>query len=414
MDEILRMIKNFFFNLPALFKSFFWKRDNSIILMDSWFGNKFADNSRYLFQYLSDNKEVLGLTHVVWITRNFQINEELNRMGYESYMIDSSESKFFHKYAKYHIVNNSPNNNDGFLGELLEGYSYGAIRINLWHGIAGKGVKFANTSKTVKYSNNKAYNLYLKLNDLKWFRLLFDQKCGWGNAYYLVQSTEGKRVLKSYFRLPDENYILTGYPRICKCPRLLKNEEEIVNKINRFKTKVLYLPTFRTSISYNFKEISENLIDILEKEDIIWIQKAHSADKQNDLNHSKAYNNIINLDSNFDINVLLPLVDVLITDYSSCMIEGIALRKKMIFYVPDFKEYLANDRGISYDPQITMCGPKIYNIEDLRNQICNLDIIRTDTDEYNKAFELYWSETYSKSLKDIWNDIIMKTKKDNH
>lgn len=403
MEEISRLINNFFFNIPSAIKSLFWKRDETIVLMDSWFGNKFADNPRFLYQYLHENKEELGLTHVVWVTRNFEINSELNSMGYESYMIDSKESVYFHKHAKYHIVNNSPNNNDEFTGELLEGYSFGAKRINLWHGIAGKGVKFANNAKVAAFSKSRFYKLYLKLNDIKLWRLLFDQKCGWGDAFYLAQSTEGKRVLKSFFRLPDKNYILTGYPRICGCNKLLKSEQEIVDKMGSYKKTILYLPTFRSNTEFDFQTVALQMNDILSKEDLLWIQKAHTADNQNTLEGGSE--NIINLNPNFDINVLLPYIDVLVTDYSSCMLEGVGLKKKLIFYIPDFDEYLAKDRGVSYDPQIAMCGPKAYNIDELRKIVSYIDSISINTPQYKKAFELYWSETSGKGLAEIWRDI---------
>lgn len=404
MSEISRLLKNFFCNIPAAIRSSFWKRDESIVLMDAWFGNKFADNPRFLFQYLSENKSRLGLSHVVWVTRNKKINEELNDMGYESYMIDSKESIYYHKHAKYHIVNNSPTNNDGFTGELLDGYSYGAIRINLWHGIAGKGVKFANNEKVLKYSNSKFYSVYLKLNGIKLWRLLFEQKSGWGNAYYLAQSTEGKRVLESFFRLPESNYILTGYPRICECAQLLKEEKLIVEKMSKYSKTVLYLPTFRTNAVFSFETISDDLSEVLKSNNILWIQKAHSADHQNDVAGIEN-ENCISLDPNFDINVLWPYIDVLVTDYSSCMIEGLALRKKMVFYVPDFEEYLSKDRGLSFDPKVVMCGPKARNIEELKEIMGNLDSIDTDTEAYTRARDIYWKETYDKTLEDIWNDI---------
>lgn len=411
MSEVIRLINNFFYNIPALFKSFFWKRDEQIVLMDSWFGNKFADNPRFLFQYLSDNKEKLGLTHVIWVTRNESVNEELNNLGYESYMINSKESIYYHKHAKYHIVNNSPNNNDEFTGELLEGYSFGAIRINLWHGIAGKGVKFANTAKVSKYSRNKLFSLYLKLNKLRFWRLLFDQKCGWGDAYYLAQSTEGKRVLETFFRLPDKNYILTGYPRICNCSSFLTDEQMVIDKINDFSKTVLYLPTFRSNTNFNFQNLADEISDVLDEQDILWIQKAHSADVQNEFD-SKNFStkNVLNLNPNFDINTLLPYVDVLITDYSSCMIEGIGLHKKLIFYVPDFDEYLSHDRGVSYNPDIAMCGPKAYNIGELKKLLVSIDSIDVSTKQYRTAFELYWSETGEKTLDEIWYDIKEQTR----
>ena len=82
-------------------------RDNSIVLIGAWFGNRFADNSRYLFQYLSENKVALGLTHVIWVTRSSSVCKTIRQMGYECYMMDSEESIAYHKKAGIHIICNS-------------------------------------------------------------------------------------------------------------------------------------------------------------------------------------------------------------------------------------------------------------------------------------------------------------------
>ena len=58
MNNRIRVIIN---NIIWLFQSWGWHKDPSIVVMDSWFGQKFADNPRFLFQYLSENKSKLGL-----------------------------------------------------------------------------------------------------------------------------------------------------------------------------------------------------------------------------------------------------------------------------------------------------------------------------------------------------------------
>jgi hypothetical protein len=90
-------INNLFWNVKQEVANILHPRDKAIVLMGAWFGNRFADNSRYLFQYLSENKEKLGLKHVVWVTRSEMLQKELEEMGYEAYMMDSDESLYYHK-----------------------------------------------------------------------------------------------------------------------------------------------------------------------------------------------------------------------------------------------------------------------------------------------------------------------------
>ncbi len=52
-------------------------------------GEKFADNSRFLFQYLHQEKQELLLKRVIWVTRNKNLKDELSEMGYEVYLCGS-------------------------------------------------------------------------------------------------------------------------------------------------------------------------------------------------------------------------------------------------------------------------------------------------------------------------------------
>ena len=124
-----------FSNIIMAIRSVFWKRQRDIVLFGAWFGDKFADNSRFLFQYLSENKDALNLKHVVWVTRKEKVLKTLRAMGYECYMMDSPESIKYHKQAFMHIVCNSTANSKGFIPDIDIRYSFGAKRINLWHGV---------------------------------------------------------------------------------------------------------------------------------------------------------------------------------------------------------------------------------------------------------------------------------------
>lgn len=395
-------------NLIYLCISIFWKKDKSIVLMDAWFGQKFADNPRYLYQYLFENKEKLNLSHVVWVTRNSDVNHMLQQMGYESYMIDSKESIYYHKHAYYHIINNSSNGYGKYEGEVLDYYSFRSKRINLWHGVAGKGVGFADKEIIKKEASQKCIHMIKKfLHKFTFWRLIFEKQGGWGNQYILVQSKENRRISDLCFRLPTNRYIISNYPRVCNSVRHTTTEEDILDYISKYEYIFLYLPTFRSNTNCNCNDVVDNIKDILISKNILWIQKRHSGDS-NSFNIINTLNsNIITLDINFDINVLMPKITCLVTDYSSCMIDAIYFNKDLIFYVPDFDEYTNNDRGIMFDPEVTMVGPKAYNIDELREILLKYkNISGSRTQKYEQARNLYWSENGKKSLDEIWNDIL--------
>ncbi len=70
----------------------------------------------------------------------------------------------------------------------------------------------------------------------------------------------------------------------------------------------------------------------------------------------------------FDINELFTVTDILVTDYSSSIIEYALLRKPMILLVDDLDEY-AVDPGLYMDYRAQMIGAFAYHPDDVANLI---------------------------------------------
>lgn len=388
-------------------------RDASIILFGAWFGTRFADNSRFLYQYLSENKTQLGLTHVVWVTRNKRICNQIRNMGYEVYMMDSQEAIMYHKKAGTHIVCNQPNKQLGIGGDILGEYSYGATKINVWHGNAGmKGVFCAsNEYKSVK----SVHPIYVGIKEFlrmhsRLFREFAQEPGGWSNCYYLAPTQADVKIMQSYFLLPEERFILTEYPRNCECPRFTDEEIMILNKIKTFRKTILYVPTFRTGKSnFDFTNLADTILSTLEEYDMVWIEKPHGAGKIVNTWPGNSHN-IIRLSSEFDINVLIPNVDLIITDYSSVIADAVYHQKDLLFYIPDFWEYRDGDRGFLIDPEEMMCGPKVFSVSELKQVLksyaSNAEIIKTGN--YDLIKRKYWGS--EKNCFEIWEDICKRVK----
>ena len=114
-----------------------FRRDMKTVLFGAWFGEKFSDNPRFLFQYLSENRSALGLNRVVWVTRDEAVCETIREMGYEAYMMDSEESLRCHRTAGVHIIcNGAADDPANPHADILGRYSTGAVKINATKRIA--------------------------------------------------------------------------------------------------------------------------------------------------------------------------------------------------------------------------------------------------------------------------------------
>lgn len=147
--------------------------------------------------------------------------------------------------------------------------------------------------------------------------------------------------------MTEEKIIISSYPRNCKLLRPLIFEQKVIDKVKKSKLTILYLPTFREdgrSVDHPLedKQIQEYLIS----ENLTWVEKKHSASKNKEGSNRLTSNlDYLYLDKNFDINVILPYVDVLITDYSSVSFDFIFFDKPVQYFVPDFEYYKFEDRG---------------------------------------------------------------------
>lgn len=408
MRQINNKIKLIVSNILFGICSVFWKKDETVVLFGSWFGTKFADNSRFLFQYLSDEKEKNGLSHVIWVTRNLEVYNLLKDMGYEVFMMDSKESIYWHKKAKYHIVCNKGCDGEGYKGDILGQYSYRAKRINLWHGVAGiKGVSC--TSNEYKVAK-KMHPLVFSAKEFffihsKFFRLFIREAGGWSDSYILTTTPADTDLMQPRYLLPRNNFIESGFPRNCKCIRFSDDEEKIL-KLVRLNKTVLYLPTFRSSgVSFSASNIAKSISAFLETEDIFWVQKAHTVDKESCFRVGFE-GHILSLPPEFDINLLLPHIRLLVTDYSSVASDAMCHNKLVVYYVPDFEEYKKGARGFAVNPEEIMCGPKVYSTDALQYVIRKYidDPDKGKTSNYSSVRTKYWNDIFD--LGEIWTTIV--------
>ncbi len=152
-------------------------------------------------------------------------------------------------------------------------------------------------------------------------------------------------------------------------------EKEILEKLGISKEKrvILFAPTFRgnnVKKAYypnefiNIKELYSKL-----SENDIFIIKSHPFIKNKIKIEEEFKDKIIDITDQYrEINDLLLITDLLITDYSSVIFEYSFLNKPIIFYVPDYEEYKKN-RDFYYDFSEYMYGKTVYEFEELLNNL---------------------------------------------
>lgn len=146
---------------------------------------------------------------------------------------------------------------------------------------------------------------------------------------------------------------------------------------------ILYAPTFRKNNRLDVYDLDyEKIINQLNEsfgEQWVFLVKLHPhlLSKSSELVHGKG---VLNVTAYDDIQELLSISDVLISDYSSLMFDFSLTKRPCFLYVPDLMDYTNNDRNLYFNidelPFITASSNKelLHNIENFNYENYQLNL----------------------------------------
>ena len=194
------------------------------------------------------------------------------------------------------------------------------------------------------------------------------------------------------FQMPESKIKALGLPRMdyyFENHDLDKLKGDFCKKYNISKDKkiILYAPTFRDEEKYN------NVFNYLDVEEFnrqlgneyVLALRLHPKIKnfyKEDISSKGQYIDVSGYESEQE---LMLISDVLITDYSSIMIEYSILDKPTVFFTYDLDEYLANERGFYYDFKTTVPGPIVHTSDELIAAIKNDEFDKSKISEFVKT-----------------------------
>lgn len=385
--------------LPVYWLSFLVPRNKRIWLFGSTFGRRFADNPRYLYLYIDQHREKLGI-RPIWISHDEKVVKMLNDNGCEAYIYHSLKGILFALIGKVYLF-------DNYSKDINFWLSGGAVKINLWHGIPLKKIQHDNVFDKFRHPENgweRFKNFPRNISDEK------------PHHYVLTTSVNLRKIFASAFR--TKNVLVASYPRnevlVSERVKNLYSVEEKRDrkKINDFLRKdrnvseevtkrkmVFYMPTFRQSETLFFKHFDKkDFQGFLKENNILFCIKLHPKSKLNREFQNIQSKNIMVIDKDADPYVFLKLADVLITDYSSIYFDYLLLDRPIIFFDYDLKEYLSDSREMYFDYDKFTPGRKAENYEELKKALSDA-LYKKDiyADERKKVRNKVFSQGRQKS-----------------
>ena len=348
------------------------------IIFCAWFGQKFDDNSKALFEYTIKNRKDIN---AIWITGSKEVLEELIKLNYPVCYTWSLKAICYHLTSKYVVFcTSSHDGSSSIMHPLLSGATF----INLWHGIPLKKIGKDDNIDEMKFEKMlDRKNVFLRIFLKKYYNI----KASIAQNVYVFSSSEAiSKIYEGVFGLSSDRILCLGQARN---DYFFGNHPNEIRERFAGKKIVLYMPTHRSE----GKTIMDfhNLLDLdaINKlcvaNNFILLIKKHFFHKADPIVMNNEYSNIIELThENVKAQELLDASDILITDYSSAYIDYLLLNRPIVFYAYDLQKYLEEDRELYLE----------YNQENIPGKIC------TNMKELKEELErLFQGKDFNESLR---------------
>ena len=336
--RILRIVLKVFWIFPV---------KNNVIMFESFEGRQYSDNPKYLYKYILEN---FGNKYrYVWV-----LNSKERIEGAFSVTKFLSINYFYRLLTSKIIISN--------LGiEPFFPKRANQIYVNTWHGSGAY----------------KSQTLSRKIGDHRYNYELRDFR-GKITDYYVSGCKKYSQIMAESWNASIEKFILTGSPRndIFFSSGLAERRLEILKKMNLTDGYgyVLFAPTFRGSDFRNHVDSSVDidvpkLLECCEnrfKKPFKMLLRFHVG-AVSDLRDES----IIDVTYYHDMQEVMIVSDILITDYSSSMWDWALLKRPGFLYVPDLERYM-QERDF-YTPIETWPFPFAKSNEELQNLILSFD-----------------------------------------
>lgn len=374
--SIYNFVGSIFVNLLKLFI----KPDPKLILFVSFGGRRYDDSPQVLFENMIKDARFADYKFV-WAflnPSNFHIE------GAETIKIDTLKYYISALKARVWITNSAIERGLSFKGK-------NTLYVNTWHGSAIKkmGIDIHNDSEYSQKSIKYNYDIMS------------------------AQGTYDVDIFSRVFGVPRENFRITGLPRndelvICNTEA---NRSRIRKKLGIVDGKkvILYAPTFR---EYE-KDSGSNCvllppIDLLRWEhelgdEYVLLIRAHyevvKVIKFDDNDFVKNVSNYPNL------NELMIVSDILVSDYSSIFFDYSIQDKAMLCFAYDYDKY-ASKRGMYFDIREKLEGNSDNEIQLISN-IKNLNMKKaiSTTHKFRNEFVEAYGNASLRTIDIIWNTL---------
>ncbi len=375
-------------------------RKKNLVLFAGKNDGLFFDNVKYLYLYLHQLKQN-NITYSFFTCHKSVYN--LLRQNNLPVLLHPSLRSIFSLVRANVFITCSEQWRKKFKYHLL----IKAKKVQLWHGVPLKKIGLFMDS-IIEGRNSPAGRLSSTIHGKNYYYDL----CVTTSEYFT------SRIFSKAVRA--KKYIESGYPRndILFKKQLVELDMidadiETLKKIDELRKQgfksVLYAPTWDDPLGNAVKSgylNLEKLSEFAKNNKILFIFKFHPS-VHCDTEFGQ-FDNIIYYDSVKDIQPLLRVTDILVTDYSSVYMDYLLLDRPVVFFAYNYEKYMESQQGLLFDYKSMAPGAICYLQDQLHEALKN--IVNGRKDEFAQKREevrnLAFNHKDGKAGERIWNYII--------
>jgi CDP-glycerol glycerophosphotransferase len=352
----LKKIILYFLNIPLFWISTVIPKRNNIWIFGAWMGQRYADNSKYLFEYVNQHCPNI---RAVWLTKNRKVLNAVTEKGFEAYLCHSLKGIIAAMRSRIAVITHGKR--DDFLPFISPRQT---SFVQLFHGIPLKKINYDDKITWFPFNEHAlSYRLKMLIKRIG-FPFLIEEY-----SMVLATSEETRKIFASAFRTSPERVKICGYPRndtFFKFKKTLLIERDDIDHIG------IYMPTYRGDYGSDPDLFTGYGFDAENMERFLSVNRTFLFLKPHPLNHPPAvvsdklrqskHIQFLEVDDTYSY---MNQFDFLITDYSSIYFDYLLLDRPIIFAPFDLEAYLKQERELYFDYREYTPGPMAKNWDEV-------------------------------------------------
>lgn len=385
---MLKFIKEATIKLYLLiFKLFYILFNFMLQKQKTIFVTSFANNSLFVMDTLKKQvptEEIVILKDVNSLLKNNSVDDV------KIYTFNNFKKPIEFIQSIYHLATSRIIFIDNYF-EFISGIPVNKKQIIIQLGHAVGAIKTFGLEDTQVKSSKKSVRERIQFN--------YDQI-----DFTVVGSERMGELFMEAFNTTNEHLIRTGVPRTDFFfdeleMKKVKNQLEDTYSFLKNKKVILYAPTYHETksphLTIDYKKLKQSIND-----DYVIMIKHHP--KSNTTFVADVLPEFVyDVSSHENVNELLTVVDILITDYSSLPFEFALLNRPMIFYVPDLESY-KHSPGLWEPLANNFPGPITKDTDELIWAINHITINQKALNDFNVRWNTYSIGNSTRNLIDVF------------